>query len=460
MRTDLLVPARSPAWSGGQRSPARWDWAVFAATLAFVLVAFRVGALLNAQRVPLHADTAPLFAEWGPRVGPGTVFAAGLAVLGVIWGPSVAARLRWPTLLAGAYGFSVAWTFALAMVDGWWGGIAGRLVNPNEYVYEVPRVHDIAATVRGFAGHILDFQRGSWTTHTAGHPPGALLVFVWANRLGLSTGGAAGVLCILVGAAATVAVTVTVRTVASETAARSCVPFLVLFPGAVWIGVSADGLFTGVTAVGVACLAVGAQAMTAAASLAKATLLCVLGGLLLGLSLYLSYGLLLFGSVALVATLLASAGKRWWLPLFPATGGVFAVVAAFSFAGFWWFDGYQLTVRRYYQGIGNERPYGYWVWADIASFALSAGPILFVLLRRCVATRGRGVAALALAAALAVALADLSGLSKAEVERIWLPFGVWVLAATPLLPARGHRCWLAAQAVTALLINHLLVTYW
>ena len=40
--------------------------------------------------------------------------------------------------------------------------------------------------------------------------------------------------------------------------ARAAIPFLVLFPGAVWVGVSADGLFTGVTATGVALLALGA----------------------------------------------------------------------------------------------------------------------------------------------------------------------------------------------------------
>ena len=43
------------------------------------------------------------------------------------------------------------------------------------------------------------------------------------------------------------------------------------------------------------------------------------------------------------------------------------------------------------------------------------------------------------AAALAVLVADPSGLSKAEVERIWLPFAVWLIARTGLLPARQTR---------------------
>jgi hypothetical protein len=61
---------------------------------------------------------------------------------------------------------------------------------------------------------------------------------------------------------------------------------------------------------------------------------------------------------------------------------------------------------------------------------------------------------------VAVILADVSGLSKAEVERIWLPFAVWLTAGAAALPARARRGWLAAQAATALCVNHLLLTTW
>ncbi|MEU3416868.1 hypothetical protein ABZ760_37560, partial [Streptomyces sp. NPDC006658] len=54
--------------------------------------------------------------------------------------------------------------------------------------------------------------------------------------------------------------------------------------------------------------------------------------------------------------------------------------------------------------------------------------------------------------------ADLSGMSKAETERIWLPFAMWLVAACAFLPR--PRGWLAAQAVLALLLNHLLFTGW
>ena len=61
---------------------------------------------------------------------------------------------------------------------------------------------------------------------------------------------------------------------------------------------------------------------------------------------------------------------------------------------------------------------------------------------------------------LAVLAADLSGMSKAETERIWLPFTLWLPATAAFLPRRDHRAWLAAQAAVALLVNHLLWTHW
>ena len=83
---------------------------------------------------------------------------------------------------------------------------------------------------------------------------------------------------------------------------------------------------------------------------------------------------------------------------------------------------------------------------NLAAFALVVGPATAVALPR---LRGRGVWLLAGAALVAVALADVSGLSKAEVERIWLPFAPWLLIAAGGLPRR----WLAAQVVLGLALQ-------
>jgi hypothetical protein len=144
-----------------------------------------------------------------------------------------------------------------------------------------------------------------------------------------------------------------------------------------------------------------------------------------------------------------------------------------------------------------SRPYSYFVWANLAAFSFAVGPAFWAGVRRAVAVpRALPAAAalLVLAALAAVAVADLTGLSKAEVERIWLPFAVWLVVPCALLPrprAQGVsekptppgggfsvriqsmsekptppgggfsvRIWLAAQALLALAVNHLLLTVW
>jgi methylthioxylose transferase len=68
----------------------------------------------------------------------------------------------------------------------------------------------------------------------------------------------------------------------------------------------------------------------------------------------------------------------------------------------------------------------------------------------------RAVTVLVVGAAATVVAADLSLMSKAEVERIWLPFMPWLLLGCALLPRHWRRPGLALQAVAALLMQHLL----
>lgn len=502
-------------------------WAVGAALLVAAAVA--VPRIMGKQWSDrLYAGAAPLFGEWLPHIGWGTGPAVAIAVLVIVYGPGLAARLPWRRLLAVTWLTSIAWAGALALVDGWQRGFAGRLTSRDEYLHEVGGVTDIAAMLRGFSARILDFQPDSWTTHVSGHPPGALLVFVLLDRIGLGGGGWAGLLCVLVGCGAAVAILVTLRALGATERARAAAPFLALAPAAIWLAVSADALFAGVTAWAVALLAVanrhGARSVSAAVG----------SGLLFGFGLYLSYGLVLMAVPALAV--LAARGLR---PVIPVVVGMLLVVGAFTAAGFWWFDGYHLVVERYYQGIASERPYSYWVWGNLAATVCAVGlapvaalhrvarelqpsalwrtsdaedaaqqtdgekispsvphrhcdrevaardthtpdhrPSAYEASVRGASMRGASMrgsalpalrrwrtvvdpaALLAAAGLAALLLADLSGLSKAETERIWLPFGLWVIAGTALLPRPDMRGWLAVQAVGALLVNHLVLTNW
>ncbi|MFI7431226.1 hypothetical protein ACIBPB_29955 [Micromonospora sp. NPDC049836] len=458
MRPAPTLAGRPAVDRTPRRRPA--DLLVLAVEAALLAAAVLAGLVLNRRGVGLHADAAPLYATWHPHVGWGTPLA--LLVAGVVLGPGLrwARTARWGPLLAAGWLAAVAWTLALALVDGWSVGLTRRLTPQAEYLHEVPGVADIPRMLAGFTDRILDFQPDSWSTHTAGHPPGALLVFVWLDRVGLGGGTAAALCCVLVGATAVVSVPVTLRALGAADAARAVLPFLVLLPGAVWLGASGDAVFTGVVAAGLALLAV------------RGPVAALAGGLLLGFALYLSYGFVLVG--ALAAVVLALRRDRRPAALLAAAAGVAAVTAAFVLAGFRWWEGYDRVVERYYQGWAAERPYGYWVWANLAALLLSAGPVLGPALRRtALAARARWRAGragtwrlravgptvlLPAGAALAVLAADLSGMSKAEVERIWLPFVVWLLVATAHLPAPARRWWLAGQALTALAVNHLLLT--
>ncbi|WP_156371131.1 hypothetical protein [Nocardia arizonensis] len=402
----------------------------------------------------LYAGAAPIYGNWLRHVGWGTVPACVIALLVITRGPYLAERLRWRTLLGTAWVTAIAWAFALAMVDGWHRGFADRLTDGHEYLHEVPGVTDIPAMLRGFTGRILDFRPESWTTHVSGHPPGALLVFVGLDRIGLGGGAWAGAVCLLVGSSSVVAVAVALRALGAEDRARAALPYLALAPAAIWIAVSADALFAGVTAWAVALLAVATRGERGHVGVAVAS------GVLFGCGLYLNYGLVLMALPA-VGVLLAGRTAR---PLAPALVGALAVVAIFTVAGFWWLDGYHLVVQRYYQGIASERPYGYWCWANLAATVCAVGLATAAALPRALSPRvlraADPTALLVAAATAAILAADLSGLSKAETERIWLPFDMWLLAATAFLPRARAPLWLTVQAAGTLAIVHLIFTNW
>lgn len=456
-------PAEPVPGLADDHAAVRWDLVLGVTGVLLVVAAgFAPNLLATDPRGNLTSTVAPLLATWLPHVGWGTPFALVTAVAAVAWGPTVAQRLSWRALLGATYVLTLVWSMSLAMVDGWQRGFAGNLTSEDEYLAEVPRVTDVHGMLHAFTSHIIDYQPGRWTTHVAAHPPGAFLVYVGLDRIGLGGGTFASLLTWAVGCSAGVAVLVAVRVLAGraggpdgEQLARRAAPFLALAPTAIWVAVSADGMFAAVSAWGIALLA-----LAATRSVRRPVVAAVAAGVVLGFSIYLSYGLVVLGVVAL-AVLVAA---RSWRPLLPAVLGALAVVVVFTALGFWWLDGYRLVVQRYYQGIAADRTYSYWIWANVAALVCAVGIATPAGVRRALSpTRLRqreGLALLVVGALVAVVAADVSGLSRSETERIWLPFGVWLLAATALLPVRHQRTWLATGAVAALAINHLLLTAW
>jgi methylthioxylose transferase len=184
---------------------------------------------------------------------------------------------------------------------------------------------------------------------------------------------------------------------------------------------------------------------------------------------FLSYGLVLFGLVVLLAVLLTvrQRGMRSVvLPWLIASVGFVAVAAVHVALGFNWVSGLIALRIPYYQGIAGQRPFSYFVYANLAAWLVSCSPLLAIGVVRSIAvlskgragpwTQDRVVALLALSGVLAALVADLSGLSKAETERIWLSFGAIAYSALALLRGRRAALALATSAAWALAVNHLL----
>jgi methylthioxylose transferase len=448
-----------PSATGVQRGPLL-AWSGALVTLVLLVLAFGLPHWLDWQvypRAPRSAspdEVPPLHGLWDPKLfGPGTLPAVLVALLGWRYAVDLAERLPWRALLATSFAASLAWLLSLALVDGT-SGLSRVLGNPYEYLGSARAVGSVHALLEGYVARIPIDSPDAWPTHPAGHPPGALLFFVALVRIGLGGDLAAGLVVTVLAATTCVAVLTTLRALDAEAWARRAAPFLVLTPAAVFMAVSGDAVFGAVAAWGLACLALSTRRL----------LWAVPAGLLLGYVVMMSYGLLLVG-VAAVAVLVAG---RAWRPLPVAAVTALAVVLAFAVGGFAWWEAYPVLVDRYWDGIAKDRPAAYWAWANLALLVVSAGPVLLSglayaagVLRDATSRRAaRPVLLLAGAGVAMVALADGSGMSKAEVERIWLPFVPWLTLSFALLPDRWRRPALVVQMLTALVVQHLFNTAW
>jgi hypothetical protein len=429
------------------RTSAAFAVAIWAALIG---IGVALGAFLNMRHRHIVLPTPPILGSFVTGVRAGVLLPGAVAIALVVLLPRVVERASWRALLVLVPLCALAWTSALALAEGTSGFTRGPSWH-SEYLTDVPAVRaDPAGFLRGFTDNIARYD-----IHVRGHPPGMVLLLAGLDRLGL--GGAAweAALVIAVAATAPIAVLIAIRALAGERTARRAAAFLVLAPAAIWIATSADALY----------MAVGAWAVTlvvlamCARRVRRQVAFAALGGLLGGLALLGSYGLVLLAAIPAGALWSRRADRARVLRVALAgTAGAVAVLLAFLPFGYWWLDGLRATKHEYVV-LDLDRPYWAFLFINLGAFALALGPATFMGLA---ALRDKRLWLLVGGGLSAAALAELSGLSSGEVERIWLPFTLWVLpAGAAVVTTRAStRTALAMQAASAIAIISVVTTQW
>ena len=427
------------------RAPARpRTTRVLAGWIALIAVAIAWGRVLEATGAHLDLGAPPFWSPWHLhltwRVLPAIAFAAGVVRLG----PRYARSLSWRALLVATAFASAGWAIVLAVVDSING--VNALTDPtrftrNDYLQVGRSIRSLPHFLRTFCDVLAIYPQ-----HAKSHPPGFVVLEWLLNKVGLASDGWNAALVVAGAVAAGIAALVALREVADEDAARRVAPFLVLVPAAIWWE-TADAFFAGVSAWSVALLVL-ASGRTGR----RSTVYAVLGGLGFGVTAFLSYGLV---PLVLLPILVCAVRRQLRVLAIAAVSALppFLVCAALGFS---WFSGFAAVRHQYLTGVAIHRPYTYFLVADLALFAVATGPAVAVGLSR---LRDRRVWLLVGSVATLVALADVSGMSKGEVERIWLPFVPWMMLATASLTTRTRR-WLVLQAACTLIVGLTVWSQW
>ena len=439
---------RAAAKRGDRHTSRAVTVSVLVGWALLLVVANRVGQWLLDAGHELRIHAPPIIGRFESSLGWKLIIPVVVGGVLVWQAPLVVRRVSWRALLTASAAAAAVWAVSLALVDGWY-WLQRPMELTGHYLLDVPAIDSPAAFLSSFTEDIDTFG-----VHVRAHPPLFILLLWGLDAVGLTGSGWAAALAIAGGAAAVPAVLVAVREVSGEDTARRAAPFVILAPVALYVATTADAFFAGVGA-----WAVALVVLASGRDDHRSHVLALVGGVLFGLTAMLSYGLVLLAVVPLVVC----ASRRSWRPLIAAAVGGAAVLAAFWLVGFWWVEGLFATRLEYLESVASRRPYAYFLLANLAALALITGPATWVGLSR---LRDRGVLLLVGGGLGAVLLANLSGMSKGEVERIWLPFAVWIVPAGVALWSSWRmrltpvRIWLGVQAVVAIGVELSVRTHW
>jgi hypothetical protein len=417
-----------------------------AAALALAAATVGAGLGIEAGGRPLGTATPPFVMAFGPAVHPLAAAAALLAGLAAAAATRVLTARR-PALALGSGALALALAINAARHGaGAWSAIfdtgpGGSFEAKNEYL---PGLPTLSYGARFYLDRFAELVP-SLPVNVAGHPPALLLAL---HATGLTTPARMAAVCIAAAALVAPLTLALARAVlGDERRARTAGLLAAASPGLLLFGTtSADAVYAALGA-GTAALLAGrgrAARVAGAAVLAVATLF--------------TWALLAIGAWAAVLAW-SRDGARPALRLAALCGAATVAVQGGLAAA----TGYDplgtllATEGVYRESLAAARPYAFWVAGSPVAWGVMLGvPVAFGAL--VAIARGRPAA---LAVAFVVLVAAVAGFTKAETERIWLPFvPLACVAAADVLPARRLRAAVAVLLGQALATQLLFATVW
>jgi hypothetical protein len=280
--------------------------------------------------------------------------------------------------------------------------------------------------------------------HSAGHPPGLLLVMHWT---GIDTPGALAAFCIVSGSLVAPLAYATARALLPERSARVAGLLTALAPSVLLFGAtSADAVYA----------TVGLLAAWPLVSTRPGPRIA--GAVLLAAGTFFAWSLLAIGAwAALLAWRRNGVRDMVMLGLLCGAALLALHVVVAAATGYDPIGTLRATESVYRFGIADRRPYWYWLPGSPTAFLLMLGlPVAWYSLR----ALGEGKDA-AIAIFAVIAVAAVAGFTKAEVERIWLFLApLACIAAAASMPADKLRLVLVLLAAQALAWELVRNTVW
>jgi methylthioxylose transferase len=407
------------------------------------------GLSVRAAGGRLGTALPPFVGPWAPRLGALAAVSVAVLAIGTFAAPLAARRLRSPLAFAAAL-FVLALAFGLALnlarsgTRGWYAifdtGPQGSFEAKWEYLPGLPA---LSYGAHFFLDRFAELVP-ALPVNVAGHPPGLLLTL---HALGIRSPRAMAALCIGTGALTAPLAYDLGRSLGDEERGRTAGLLTAFAPSLLLFGVtSADYLYATLGAAA-ACLLVRQRAAARGA-----------GAALLAVAAFFSWLLLAIAAWAALVVLVREGGRR---AAQLAAACALAVLALNGGLAAW--TGYdpigalRSTHAVYGNSLASVRPYAFWAFGSPTAWLVMLGLPTAVMALRSLSRRDP--AALALAA-IVVAAAVL-GFTKAETERIWLPFvPLACVAAAASIDLGRVRPLLWALAAQALAVELLFYTIW